>query len=96
MSRTDRMRTEMTALRPIGTTLAAVVAGLGAAGNAQPVDVHPVAPHEPTTNVREHYVDPTNDPRLEEDPTLILGPSEPVEPFADQAATPAQKDLFDL
>ncbi|HWA01854.1 MAG TPA: hypothetical protein VG841_16220 [Caulobacterales bacterium] len=95
MQRNDRARDEASALKPIGKTLAAVVAGLGVAGQAQPVDAHPIAPLDPTTNTREHYVDPTNDPRLDEDPTLILGPSEPVEPFAD-APAPKQKDLFDL
>ncbi|HVY86813.1 MAG TPA: hypothetical protein VG943_16900 [Caulobacterales bacterium] len=95
MQRTDRTRDEVLALKPIGKTLAAVVAGLGVAGQAQPVEKPVAPPLEPTTNVRAHYVDPTNDPRLDEDPTLILGPSEPVEPFAEQSA-PVQKDLFDL
>ena len=69
--------------KPIGLTLAAVVAGVGPGGGvpemAQPADL---------------TVDPSQDPRAGEDPTLILGPSTPTEPFA--APTVRQTDLFDL
>ncbi len=69
-----------TALRPVGLALAAVVAGLGAA-KAQALETRPHAPIEPSAREKAYFVDPTNDPAFEEDPTLVVGPSEPVEPF---------------
>ena len=96
--RTDRRREEQT-LKPIGAAFAAVVAGLGAsagAAKAQPVQAPPRAPQMPAAQEQVHYLDPTNDPRFEEDPDLILGPSEPVEPFAERPISRAvQRDLFE-
>lgn len=85
---------EDNALRPIGFALAAVVAGLhGAAADGDgAVDVGFTEPAE--NKVRLHAPEAI-DPRADEDPGLILGPSAPVEPFA--AVEPApQPDLFDL
>ncbi|MES1198544.1 MAG: hypothetical protein ABUS48_01015 [Pseudomonadota bacterium] len=97
MKRNDRALADTSALRPIGTTLAAVVAGLSVSAQAHPVDQHPVAPPlEPTTNVRTHYVDPTNHPSFDEDPTMIVGPSEPTEVLGEAPAPAKQQDLFDL
>jgi len=87
MSRTDRMRNEPT-LKPIGVTLAAVVAGLGAGGHAQ-AETHAGVPLEPTTQARTHYVDPTADPEFGAE---LLGPSEPVAPFSEPQR---QAELFD-
>ena len=99
MKRNDRAYADTSALKPIGTTLAAVVAGLGVgAPAAHAMDQHPAAPAlEPTTNVRAHYVDPTNHPSFDEDPTMIVGPSEPTEVLGEAPSPPAQQqDLFDL
>jgi len=96
MKRNDRAAADTSALRPIGTTLAAVVAGLGVSAQAHPVDQRPAAPTlEPTTNVRQHYVDPTNHPSFEEDPNMIVGASEPGEVLG-EAPPEKQQDLFDL
>lgn len=67
-------------LRPVGVALAAVVAGLGA-GKAPPAEARSTPPLEPTTHEKTYFVDPTNHPGFEEDPNLVIGPSEPVEPF---------------
>lgn len=68
-------------LRPVGLALAAVVAGLGA-GKAQAAETaRPSAPLEPTTQEKTYFVDPTNHPGFEEDPEMVVGPSEPVAPF---------------
>lgn len=68
-------------LRPVGIALAAVVAGLGA-GKAMAADARIHAPLEPVANEKTYIVDPTNHPGFEEDPTMVLGPSEPVAPLA--------------
>ena len=67
-------------LRPVGLALAAVVAGLGA-GKAPPAEARPSAPLEPTTQEKTFFVDPTNHPGFEEDPSMVVGPSEAVEPL---------------
>lgn len=67
-------------LRPVGIALAAVVAGLSA-GKAAPAEARTHAPLEPASNEKTHMVDPTNHPAFEEDPTMVVGRSVPVEPF---------------
>jgi hypothetical protein len=73
-------------LKPIGFALAAVVAGLapGVGMEAPPAPIvradTPVVPH---------------DYAAEQDDSLLLGPSEAVDPFADPPAKPRQPDLFD-
>jgi hypothetical protein len=67
-------------LRPVGLALAAVVAGLGA-GKSQPAEARPHAPLEPSTHGKTYFVDPTNHPGFEEDPEMVVGPSDPVEPL---------------
>jgi hypothetical protein len=94
VKRADGMRDEI-ALRPIGAALAAVVAGLGASSADAQAEVRVAEPPAPNAHEQMHYVDPTNDPRFEEDASLILGPSEPVEPFGESPA-PRQRDLFEL
>ena len=90
MKRTaDRPANEASALKPIGLTMAAVVAGLGVSGRAETADVRVAEPPQPTPNTRVQYADPTSDPSFEE---IVLGPSEPTQPLA---AKPAQADLFD-
>lgn len=69
-----------TPLRPIGLAMAAVVAGLGV-GKAAAVEAAPRAPLEPAAQDNTFVVDPTNHPGFEEDPTMVVGQSEPVEPF---------------
>ena len=77
-------------LKPVGFALAAVVAGLGA-GRAQAVESQARAPLEPTNQSKTYLVDPTNHPGFEEDPNMVVGPSEPVEPLRHAR----QKDLFE-
>jgi hypothetical protein len=77
--KTHPKREEMS-LKPVGFALAAVVAGLGA-GKAQAVEAPTRAPLEPTTHAKTYAVDPTNHPGFEEDPSMVVGRSEPVEPF---------------
>jgi hypothetical protein len=95
MKNQNRMHEEI-AFKPIGAALAAVVAGLGAPAQAEAVELRAPPAPDPTATTREHYVDPTNDPRFEQDETLILGPSEPVEPFGEKPPPAKQADLFDL
>ena len=71
---------EELSLKPVGFALAAVVAGL-AAGKAEGVRPKPHAPLEPTTQAKTYAVDPSNHPGFEEDPDMVVGPSEPVEPL---------------
>lgn len=71
---------EELSLKPVGFALAAVVAGLGA-GKAQAVEAKARAPFEPTNQSKTYVVDPTNHPGFEEDPDMVVGPSEPVEPL---------------
>lgn len=79
MSKSHPKREEALPLRPVGAALAAVVAGLGAA-KAQAADTPAPAPLDPAT--QETYVlDPTNHPSFEEDPDLVVGQSDPVEPL---------------
>jgi len=75
------------ALKPIGLALTAVVAGLGVAATHAPVAAG-------AARVREHTPDTTLDAARDEDPTLVFGASEPVEPFSERAAP--QPDLFEL
>lgn len=67
-------------LRPVGIALAAVVAGLSA-GKAAAVETHARAPLEPVANEKTYLVDPTNHPGFEEDPSMVIGQSEPTAPF---------------
>lgn len=76
------------ALKPVGLALAAVVAGIAAPAGAQGA-----LAEQPMT--RAHAEDPSNHPRFEEDASMIVGRSAPVEPFAERAPA-AQGNLFDL
>jgi hypothetical protein len=67
-------------LRPVGLAIAAVVAGIGV-GKAAPAEARPHAPLEPATQGKTFMVDPTNHPGFEEDPGMVVGQSEPVEPL---------------
>ncbi|ANP47636.1 hypothetical protein [Candidatus Viadribacter manganicus] len=80
MLRSHPKKEEQTTLRPVGIALAAVVAGLST-GKAAPVDAHVHAPLEPASNGATYFVDPTNHPGFEEDASMVVGRSEPVEPF---------------
>jgi hypothetical protein len=77
--KTHPKREEMS-LKPVGFALAAVVAGLGA-GRAQAVESQPRVPLEPANQSKTYAIDPTNHPGFEEDPNMVVGPSEPVEPL---------------
>ncbi|MEZ5962129.1 MAG: hypothetical protein R3C30_17145 [Hyphomonadaceae bacterium] len=66
-------------LRPVGIALAAVVAGLSA-GKAD-AETRSHAPLEPVANAKTYVVDPTNHPGFEEDPDMVVGQSEAVEPL---------------
>ncbi len=87
--KTHPKREEMS-LKPVGFALAAVVAGLGA-GKAQAVESQARAPLEPTNQSTTYVLDPTNHPSFEEDPNIVVGPSEPVEPLRKTK----QRDLFE-
>ncbi len=80
--------TEEASFKPIGLALAAVVAGLApgvAEGALEDVGITRDAPTpEPI------------DFAAEQDDTLILGPGEAAEPFAEAFAPAKQPDLFDL
>ncbi len=80
MTKSHPKREEPLPLRPVGLALAAVVAGLGAA-QAQAAEAPPRAPLEPATQEMTYALDPTNDPGFEEDPDIVVGQSEPVEPL---------------
>ena len=80
MTRSHPKREEPNAVRPVGLALAAVVAGLGA-GKATPAPARAHAPLEPASQEKTYLVDPTNHPGFEEDPDMIVGPSEPVTPL---------------
>lgn len=71
---------EELSLKPVGFALAAVVAGLGV-GKAQTIATPMRAPLEPINQSKTYVVDPTNHPGFEEDPDMVVGPSEPVEPL---------------
>lgn len=73
-------RDDASPLRPVGAALAAVVAGLSA-GKAAAVETPARAPLEPATQEKTYAVDPTNHPGFEEDAEMVVGASEPVEPF---------------
>ncbi|MGE0743020.1 MAG: hypothetical protein AB7O98_16910 [Hyphomonadaceae bacterium] len=81
MSKSHPKREEALPLRPVGLALAAVVAGLGA-GKAPPAEARAHAPLEPTSQEKTYVVDPTNHPGFDEDPTMVVGRSEPVAPFS--------------
>lgn len=72
------------ALKPVGVALAAVVAGLGVAKAEAAEEARPHAPLEPAAQANVFVVDPTNHPGFDEDPDMIVGASEPVEPFSKQ------------
>ncbi|MBI1251027.1 MAG: hypothetical protein GC189_06125 [Alphaproteobacteria bacterium] len=76
------------ALKPVGLALAAVVAGIAA-----PAGAHGALVEQPLT--RAHADDPSNHAGFEEDASMIVGRSAPVEPFADPTPA-AQGNLFDL
>ncbi len=80
MLRSHPNKEEQTTLRPVGIALAAVVAGLST-GKAVAADAHVHAPLEPMASTSTYVVDPTNHPGFEEDATMVIGRSEPVEPF---------------
>lgn len=90
----DRTRDEVT-FKPMGLALAAVVAGLGTNAQAKAPEAPRLDPMAPAEQANVHFVDPTNHAGFEQDDSMILGPSEPVEPFA-AAPKAKQKDLFDL
>jgi hypothetical protein len=73
-------REELSPLRPVGVALAAVVAGLSV-GKAQPAEARASPPLEPATQDKTYVIDPTNHPGFEEDPDMVVGPSEPVAPL---------------
>ncbi|MEQ1817928.1 MAG: hypothetical protein ABL871_04900 [Terricaulis sp.] len=81
MLRSHPKKEEQSTLRPVGIALAAVVAGLGA-GKAVPAEARVHAPLEPASNGATYVVDPTNHPGFEEDASMVIGPSTPVEPFS--------------
>ena len=97
IGRGNRAERDEAALKPIGFAVAAIVAGVGAQAQAEPAMEAPQALQpDAKENVRTHYVDHTNHPGFEQDDTLVLGPSEPVEPFgAPVVAKQKQGDLFD-
>lgn len=74
--------------KPIGFALAAVVAGL-APGLG-------VEASEPVGALRDAPEPEPIDYAAEQDASLLLGPSEPMEPFAESPAPARQADLFDL
>ena len=80
MLRSHPKKEDQSTLRPVGIALAAVVAGLGA-GKAVAVEPRVHAPLEPASNEATYVVDPTNHPGFEEDASMVIGRSEPVEPF---------------
>ncbi len=80
MTKSHPKRDELSPLRPVGVAFAAVVAGLGA-GKAEAATARPHAPLEPATQAKTYFADPTNDPAFDEDATMIVGESEPVEPL---------------
>ncbi|MEZ5994647.1 MAG: hypothetical protein R3C25_02745 [Hyphomonadaceae bacterium] len=81
MSKSHPKMEDQIPFRPVGLALAAVVAGLGA-GKAPPAEARAHAPLEPATQAKAFAVDHTNHPGFEEDPDMVVGPSDPVEPFA--------------
>jgi len=83
MSKSHPKREEQMPLKPVGVALAAVMAGLGA-GKAQAVETRASAPLEPATQANTYVVDPTNHPGFEEDPDMVVGQSEPVEPLREK------------
>lgn len=93
MNNAHSKRDEPSALRPVGMVFAAVVAGLSQAQAEAAPEACAHAPLEPASQANCYVIDPTNHPGFEEDFSLIVGPSEPVAPFA---AAPAkkQRDLF--
>lgn len=78
--KTHPKRDDTSSLRPVGVAFAAVMAGLGA-GKAAPAEARVHAPLEPAAQDHTYVVDPTNHPGFNEDPTMIVGRSEPVAPF---------------
>lgn len=90
--KSKELRGDVSAMRPAGVLFAAVVAGLGAGKADRAVtDVAPRAPLEPAGQSHTYVIDPTNHPGFEEDPTLIVGESEPVAVLSGIA----QRDLFE-
>jgi hypothetical protein len=83
MTKSHPKREEPTPLRPVGVALAAVVAGLGAA-KAQAAEPRAHAPLEPATQEKTYLVDPTNHPGFEEDPEMVVGRSEAVQPLRER------------
>jgi hypothetical protein len=79
MTKSHPKKEEQT-LRPVGIALAAVVAGLST-GKAAPADARVHAQLEPLSSEKTYVLDPTNHPSFEEDPDMVVGQSEPVEPL---------------
>lgn len=86
---------ELNTLRPVGLAFAAVVAGLGSAQAEHAPEARAHAPLEPASRANTYVLDPTNHPGFEEDASMIVGPSEPVAPFAPAPVAKKQRDLFD-
>ena len=83
MSKSHSKREEQMQLKPVGVALAAVVASLGA-GKAQAAETRAHAPLEPATQEKTYVVDPTNHPGFEEDASMVIDRSEPVEPLRER------------
>ena len=90
MKTKDRFQ-DVSALKPAGLALAAVVAGLSGKGAPAPeARVH--APLEPAGQSNTYVLDHTNHPSFDEDPDMIIGESEPVPVFGPVSG--GQRDLF--
>ncbi|MGE0595311.1 MAG: hypothetical protein AB7P07_03035 [Hyphomonadaceae bacterium] len=79
---------EASSLKPIGAALAAVVAGLGPAKAEAQAEPPPRAPLEPAVQGKTYFVDHTNHPSFEEDPSMVVGESAPAPVLG------GQRDLF--
>lgn len=91
MKRNQRSEELTNNLKPIGAALAAVVAGLGPAQAEAPPISGTRAPLEPEQS-NTYFVDHTNHPSFEEDPSFVVGRSEPVPVLG--GAPKRQGDLF--
>lgn len=79
---------EDASFKPIGLALAAVVAGLAPGVAEGALDEVGVTRDAPTPEPVDFAA--------EQDDTLLLGPGEALEPFAEAPAPAKQPDLFDL
>jgi len=87
-------------MKPIGLAFAAVVAGLGAQAHEEAPAAPALEPYTPTPHTQAHRIDPTNHAGFDQDDSMVLGPSEAVEPFGEAPAqnqgARRQGDLFEL